>query len=251
MKEVIEGCKFLTGAQSRMLMFDLKENCCNPEASLSIKTFPETLSVANRECTIEVKTAEDLSHMLDTARAVMKDELHRRALINRPSNSRLVQIVMSKQPGFDPKTILTVAQFNLAETLCKQMLRDATKLSRKTAVKTPTKKMKVETAAPGHTLLFSGAKNLPSPPTEETEPAAAAADTDQVQVEIERFKFLSPEELKPFETSDGMLNHFKMMWPTMWQLRHRFPLHFEVFKQVSAHVSATATMLLPCRNGKV
>ena len=107
MKDVIERCSYLTGAQSRMLMYDLKENCCHPEASLNIKTFPDSLSVADRECSVEVKPAEDLSSLVDTARSVLNDELQQRVFVNRPSNARLVQIFMTKQPDFTAKDVLT------------------------------------------------------------------------------------------------------------------------------------------------
>ena len=33
--------------------------------------------------------------------------------------------------------------------------------------------------------------------------------------------------------SDGIVNHFKLLW----ELRARFPLHFIVFKQVSSHLA--------------
>ena len=35
---------------------------------------------------------------------------------------------------------------------------------------------------------------------------------DTVTVEMERYAYLAPEILKPYIKSDGMLNHFKMMW---------------------------------------
>ena len=165
MKDVIERCSYLTGAQSRMLMYDLKENCCHPEASLNIKTFPASLSVADRECSVEVKPAEDLSSLVDTARSVLKDELQQRVFVNRPSNARLVQIFMTKQPGFTAKDVLTASQLRLAETVYLQMLRAATEISRTKEEKPTPKKMKVETPAPGpagSAVLFAGAKNLPA-----------------------------------------------------------------------------------------
>ena len=38
-----------------------------------------------------------------------------------------------------------------------------------------------------------------------------------------------PEEINEFRCPDGLLNEFKMFW----HLRHRFPLHFLVFKQIA------------------
>ena len=76
--------------------------------------------------------------------------------------------------------------------------------------------------------------------------AAAAADAadgadfqfDPVKVEIERWSYLSPETIQPYITSDGMVNHFKLMW----DMRSRFPLHFIVFKQVSSYIAHEANV---------
>ena len=38
-----------------------------------------------------------------------------------------------------------------------------------------------------------------------------------------------PEDINEFQCPDGLLNEFKMFW----HLRHRFPLHFLVFKQIA------------------
>ena len=46
---------------------------------------------------------------------------------------------------------------------------------------------------------------------------------------MERWKYVTPEEIKEYRCPDGLLNEFKMFW----HLRHRFPLHFLVFKQIA------------------
>ena len=61
---------------------------------------------------------------------------------------------------------------------------------------------------------------------------------DAVGVEVERFKFLAPEEVQPFVRHDGLLDEFKMMY----QFRHRFPLHFIVFKQTASHIPHEANV---------
>ena len=43
---------------------------------------------------------------------------------------------------------------------------------------------------------------------------------------------------QPYITSDGMVNHFKLMW----DMRLRFPLHFIVFEQVSSHIAHKANV---------
>ncbi len=73
--------------------------------------------------------------------------------------------------------------------------------------------------------------------------AAHNADTaefqfDAVGVEVERFKFLAPEEVQPFVRDNGLLDEFKMMY----KFRHRFPLHFIVFKQTASHIPHEANV---------
>ena len=60
-----------------------------------------------------------------------------------------------------------------------------------------------------------------------------AADFDPVNIEIERWSYLPPETIQSYIASDGIVNHFKLLW----ELRARFPLHFIVFKQVSSHLA--------------
>ena len=55
---------------------------------------------------------------------------------------------------------------------------------------------------------------------------------DAVGVETERYKFLAPEEVQPYVRNDGLLNEFKMTYA----FRHRFPLHYIVFKQTASHL---------------
>ena len=45
-------------------------------------------------------------------------------------------------------------------------------------------------------------------------------------MEIERWQYLAPEEVTPFQEANGLLNEFKMLW----HFRYRFPLHYIVFK---------------------
>ena len=56
-----------------------------------------------------------------------------------------------------------------------------------------------------------------------------------------RAKSSSCSALRPLHehvTSDGLLNEFKMLW----HLRHRFPLHFLVFKMTASHLPHEANV---------
>ena len=55
---------------------------------------------------------------------------------------------------------------------------------------------------------------------------------------MERFKFLAPEEVQPFLRADGLHDEFKMMY----FFRHRFPLHYFIFKQTASHLPHEANV---------
>ena len=61
---------------------------------------------------------------------------------------------------------------------------------------------------------------------------------DPAGVEMERFKFLAPEEVQPFLRADGLHDEFKMMY----FFRHRFPLHYFIFKQTASHLPHEANV---------
>ena len=245
-KEIIEkGNGTCTGAQALQLLWDLKENHCNPDAQLSVKVFPPSLSVADRERPMEAKEAEDVCEMVRTARTLMKEELQARLFNNRPSNLRLVQCFMSKQPGFNCSNYLAPAQHQLAETLYLQMIRKAVDLMPKgdPAISSAKKIKTEETLAGAGSPLFRGASMLNSAAAAQVAQAAhnaaeAEFQFDAAGVEIERYKYLAPEEVQPFLRADGLLDEFRMMH----EFRHRFPLHHLVFKQTASHLPHEANV---------
>ena len=174
--------------------------------------------------------------MIDTARSVLKSELQARFFDNRPSNARMVLCFMSKQ--MPCKQYFTPAQLILSETLYKGALRDAVQLvafdaTSKTRT-SPQKKAKFAKPVEPSSMLFRGAFEE----DEETTTAADQGDFDVIIDEIKRWGFVTPDELKEFRCSDGLLNEFKMMW----RLRHRFPLHYVVFKQLACHLPHEANV---------
>ena len=48
-KETIEKRSYCTGAQAIQLLYDIKENFCDPDAGLIVRDFPSTLSIQDRE----------------------------------------------------------------------------------------------------------------------------------------------------------------------------------------------------------
>ena len=161
-KEIVEkGNGACTGAQSLQLMFDLKENFCDGDAGLSVKVFPATLSMADCTRAVEHKSADALGDAVSTGRDLMRSELQARFFELRPSNLRLVQCFMSKQPGFDCKNYLKESQYQLAETLYLQAMRAAQSIAPAMMLAPSAKKIKVEDkiAASG-SPLFKGAQNV-------------------------------------------------------------------------------------------
>jgi hypothetical protein len=142
------------------------------------------------------------------------------------SNSRLVQVYMSKQPVMDAQKVLEY-QYIISETLYKTYIREANDV-----VKLPTRQMSPSKTQKmsGGSMIFRGASALECEVTETPE-------FDTVTDEIRRWSSLSEDECQRF-VEDGVLNEFEMMW----QLRVLFPLHFFVFKQTASHLTAEANV---------
>ena len=234
-KETIEKRGHCTAAQGIALMYDLKENFCHPDANLSIKELPSTLTLADRERPTEIKDAADLCEMIDVSRSVLKAELQSRVFDLRPSNTRLVACYMSKQ--MPASNYLSESQYQLAKTLYTQMLRGALEISRMPTRSSPprlAKKPKSES------MLFRGSSALPSTGVggESPEQPTPGDDYDPVVDEANRWAHLSQEHYQAFVGTDGLLNEFAMMWA----LRARFPLHFIIFKQTACHLGHEANV---------
>ena len=118
-------------------------------------------------------------------------------------------------------------------TLDKQMLRKAEQIVGKTPTpkELPTKRAKVEKPVDEGSMLFRGSFEAAEAPTAED-------NFDRVTDEIQRWKYITPEEINEFRCSDGLLNEFKMFY----HLRHRFPLHYMVFKQTACHLPHEANV---------
>ena len=98
-KETIEKRPYCTGAQAIQLLYDLKENFCDPEAGLIVRDFPSSLSIQDRELrndksTFTTKESDSLCSAVTTAGKVLRDELNARVFHGssdlRPSNTRLM-----------------------------------------------------------------------------------------------------------------------------------------------------------------
>jgi hypothetical protein len=172
---------------------------------------------------------EELSPMLDKAREVMVYETTGRFFTERPSNGRLVQCYISKQMPAElwmPATWLT-----LAKSLYVQMLRQATTIiGIGVRSSPPRKKAKLEQPSMfrASTSALAAASSTPPP----TANATTEAEFDTVSDEIARYKVMPDERANRFRDEVGILNEFALMY----DLKDTFPLHYIVFRQVSAHL---------------
>ena len=165
------------------------------------------------------KEADDLSSGVTKAREVMQDELKARMFHGRddlrPSNSRLIQMYMSKQ--MPSKDYLPASWNDHARTLYLQALRDTPSLCahcNTLVAGSPPRAAKKAKVAPSGMGLFRGAELKPVA----AESPAAITQTnsddsfDPVLDEMRRWEGLGLKEYSKFTSGDGLLNEFAMMW---------------------------------------
>ena len=155
-----------------------------------------TLKMEHRERFEEVKNAESVSSMIHNACRVLKEELLADCFTLRSSNSRMVQLYMSKQ--MDAKGMLTNDQYELARILYRQWLRKANSIVQlPTREGSTSKKQKM-----GGPSLFRGASLVEGL---EGSPAART----QID-EIGQWERLSPDSSSEFVDDGSLLNEFAM-----------------------------------------
>ena len=91
----------MTGAQSYMLLYDLKESMLENSGTISLLEFPSDASIAARKRKPFSARLDALPQIVTLARAELADQLGVRIFgtqyEDRPSDTRLIQIYMSKQ----------------------------------------------------------------------------------------------------------------------------------------------------------
>ena len=229
-KELIEkgkkGAGLITGAQSLMLMHSLRASC-EVSKPLTVKLLPASPSLADRQRTLEQRNSISLGPCVVTAREIMITELNSRFFIERPSNSRMVQLHMSKQ--MRSTAWLPEAWRVLCETLYLSWLRKASNHLKSSTVQlrsSPNKRHKTTASSSTSLVLFD---------EDEVEETLMMMDDDEddVAVEVERWKSISPNTISAFKDKEtGMLNEFAFMWAK----RKEFPLHYFVFRQTASHL---------------
>ncbi|KAK3284010.1 hypothetical protein CYMTET_8320 [Cymbomonas tetramitiformis] len=83
-KETIEHSGICTASQAMILLHDLKSDFCSSVAPLAVKVFPPSLDISQRERAEKIREAEELHTVVQTARAVLRDELDSRIFFSSP-----------------------------------------------------------------------------------------------------------------------------------------------------------------------
>jgi hypothetical protein len=220
-KESIEHKGYVTGATSLFLLNDLMKGC-SAEKSLTVKLHPSTAKLADRQRQPEERKADALHELTKTARAEMAEQLAARFFEGeRPSDTRLVQIWMSKQRPAEkwmPKSWQI-----LAKGLYYTMLRQAAKIAGIGVRTSPPRKQQKKT--PGSMSLVRNDSD------DEDGDAAMQAwgDFDTVTDEAQRWSSLDKATILEHTDSAGIVNEFALLY----DLRTSFPLHYIVFKQTA------------------
>ena len=200
-RQTIEHVAHLTGGQSYALMCKLQRGC-RPSNSLTIAKFPKSIALKDRKKRDEyVVKSDDILPLIKTARAVMMGELNDRFREGRPSDTRLVQIYLSKQ--MDPSVLIPPAWQSHAKAMYLGFLREiSAKIvtpRRRSPRGSGKKKRRRETS------LFmdadsDSADELRAP--DQSDPTASAAD-DVVTAEAKAWKGLQhPRAPTPAPPSD-------------------------------------------------
>ena len=125
-----------------MYLYDLKDNYCNKDASLEVKLLPQSLKLNHRVRSVEQREPGKLEDFIRVAREVMQRELQEWCFDRKISNSRLVQVCMSKQPVLDAQKVFQ-GQYITTETLYMTYLREANDVLKLTTPRqSPRKKQK-------------------------------------------------------------------------------------------------------------
>lgn len=217
-KECIEHKGYMTGAQGLIALADLQK-CCEDQQPLVVKQQPPTPKLIDRKRKPESRAAHLLSTEVQTGRSVLAAQLRERFFIGEvPSDVRMVQLYMSKTVPMEEWA--PAHWVPLAKALYSRFLREASNLEgRPRPISTAE-----ATSKPPIALFRSFATALTAP----VDASADVIEEDAVAVEIARWKALDQVTLQPHVDDDGLLNEMALMY----KLRHSFPLHYRVFKQV-------------------
>ena len=227
-KETLEHRLTVTGAQGVQLMVMLKT--INKESRpLKISLLPQSPALKHRSREESTVAAESISMMIQTARKELIKQIDKRFIDKRFSESRLIQIYMSKQ--MEASKVLSEGAYQTAKALYLQWLRalvDNGIVGERTS---PRKKKKAAKKMAAN--LFDGMED-----SDEDNEDSPAPTMDRVRTEVKLWDNLSGERINPFKDASGLIEEFKLIYA----MRSEVPLHYALFKQVRH------SLPMPCRS---
>ena len=226
LKECFEH-KALTGASSLILLYRLKM-MCDTKKHLFVKPSPKTASLADRHREGVKTSFTELDPLVQTAAEILGRELQERLFDFRSSNSRCVELRMSKQGDVmsSKSSMLTPEQKQFCETAYLQALRLAE--SQGLGKKKPEVRTSPRKALASHQR--SGGK-LFEDDDDDTEQAEEIT-SDAVMLEVGEWSRISKANYQQFMLESGVFDEFAFMW----HMRERFPLHYAVFRRTASHL---------------
>ena len=214
----------VTGAQSYYLMGRLRARCDKP---LQVQDFPATAKVADRKrASGDTLERSDIAECVQIARRVFKSELTDRffgtSMDDRPSQSRLVQIYMSKQAR--ASSYLPAPLVPTAKAAYRRWLLGAAEAIKATL--TPQRSPRKHARSPQADVSFydspcSGLGNVDEEP-----------NIDRVDDEINRWAELSTLVVSKHRSPRGLIDEFALHS----DMKSQFPLHHFVFCQTAGHM---------------
>jgi hypothetical protein len=220
MKELIEKKTTVTGAQAYQLHFSLKMSCKEGKP-LTIKVFPETLSVKDRVRKTAQVESSALSAMVVEGRKEMIAQLDKRFFSTPPSDPRLVQIWMSKQ--LPATKCLPEGWQQIAEAHYLKYLRETADVIDQACERT-SPRLKAKKRARTSAGFFDGCAS------DDNELAQEAVEDDKVTLEIALWKGIDTADVKAFMDVDGLVDEFAFIF----SVREKVPIHFALFKRLAA-----------------
>lgn len=230
-KELIEKCPYITGAQCIFVMLSLKA-ANRSNLDLQILSLPASSKLEDRKRSSCLMKSDSIHPMIVAARSEIVTQLDARFFQDMPSETRLVQLYMSKQADMSillpPEWVASAKGFYLV-----WMRKAATALNLGTRISPPRPKKRSRTS-----YLFDGLEGgVTNSPAGPEIVAESGAGSDVVQIEVVRWAAFPAAKIEPFrDPASGLVNEFKLMF----SVRKEFPLNFFVFRQTCVHIGHEA-----------
>jgi hypothetical protein len=226
-KEIIEKNTKLTGAQAYQMLDRLRSD---PNGSVNTFHAPLSLKMVDRTRNhARVVPNDELCDAVRVAKQVLSEDLTERMFLttpdSRPSESRLVQLFMSKQMPVE--SVLASPLIPTARALYIKWLHESAVVLRHDKEKARPSGNQARPPPPGKTSLFR-APAVPEDPVPVSDNAVA--------YEMQQWSELPRSVVDNFRDSQGILDEFALMSDQ----KSKFPIHCVVFERTAPHLASEA-----------